>query len=153
MEGVLGIDPGKSGAFAVLDRRTKKIISVLKSANVNGGDIADWIHEIQNAKRCQIVYAAIERVNAMPKQGVASSFNFGLNYGRSLGILDALRIPYDLVSPQTWQKELKCLTKGDKNITKDKARRIWPSYQVTHADADALLIALWAINSNPHWKD
>jgi hypothetical protein len=36
---------------------------------------------------------------------------------------------------------MQCLTKGDKNVSKAAAQRLWPKLKITHANADALLIA------------
>jgi hypothetical protein len=55
--------------------------------------------------------------------------------------LTAAGIPFTRVRPQIWQKELNCLTGGQKNITKQRAQELFPSIKVTHAIADALLIA------------
>ena len=85
--------------------------------------------------------AYIEKVGATPQMGVVSAFTFGRSYGWLLGVLDALRIPYEFVTPQKWQKAMGCLTGGDKNVSKAAAQRLWPSLKITHANADALLIA------------
>jgi len=37
-----------------------------------------------------------------------------------------------------------CLTKGDKNVSKRRAQELFPALKVTHAIADALLIAEFA---------
>ena len=49
---------------------------------------------------------ALEKVSAMPGQGVTSMFTFGEGYGRIQGYLEALRVGYNLVRPQAWQKIL-----------------------------------------------
>ena len=85
--------------------------------------------------------ATIENVHAMPKQGVTSSFTFGKNFGFLIGLLTACCIPYKFVTPQKWQKGMQCMTKGDKNISKAAAQRLWPKIKITHAIADSLLIA------------
>ncbi len=77
----------------------------------------------------------------MPKQGVTSSFTFGKNYGFLIGLLTAIQIPFKFVTPQQWQKGMQCLTKGDKNVSKSAAQRLWPKVKVTHAIADSMLIA------------
>ncbi len=59
-------------------------------------------------------------------------------------MLIASRIPFEEVTPQKWQKTLSCLSRGDKNITKAKAQQLFPGLRVTHATADALLIAEYA---------
>ena len=86
-------------------------------------------------------FAYLEKVHAMPKQGVSSTFKFGLNYGFLIGCLTALRIPFEFVTPNTWQKALSCQSKGDKNVTKAKAQQLFPHLKIIHTIADALLIA------------
>lgn len=50
--------------------------------------------------------AVVERVTAMPGQGVSGMFSFGAGYGMLQGILAALEVPYALVTPQTWRKQV-----------------------------------------------
>jgi len=64
-----------------------------------------------------------------------------MQYGTLKGILTALHIPFELIRPVDWQRALGCMTKGDKNISKTKAQQLFPDIKVTHAKADALLIA------------
>lgn len=84
--------------------------------------------------------ALLEKVHAMPGQGVTSMFTFGKGYGFLRGCLSSGGIPFDDVTPQAWQKALGCLTKGDKNVSKAKAQQLFPHLKITHATADALLI-------------
>ena len=90
------------------------------------------------------VKAYIEKVHSMPKQGVASSFKFGRSYGFLRGILVASQIPFEAVTPQVWQRGFS-LPKGKgtakKNAHKARAQELFPSLRITHAIADALLIA------------
>jgi hypothetical protein len=75
--------------------------------------------------------------------GVVSAFTFGRGYGGLLMALTALEIPFVDVSPQKWQGAIGCMTKGDKNVSKAKAQAMFPTIKITHAIADALLIAEW----------
>ena len=85
----------------------------------------------------------------MPGQGVASTFKFGMNYGMLRMALIAAGIGFETVTPQTWQKKMSCMSKGDKKVTRAKAQELFPQVQITgrgiksptHAVADALLIA------------
>lgn len=88
-------------------------------------------------------FASIERVHAMPKQGVSSTFKFGSSYGALKMALAACQIPFDNPSPQSWQNSLSCRSGGDKNVTKRKAQELFPfvPFKITHANADALLLA------------
>ena len=68
--------------------------------------------------------------------------NFFLAESRLLALMSmvALKIPFEYVTPLTWQRYLKCKTGGDKNISKQKAQELFPHLKITHAIADALLI-------------
>lgn len=87
--------------------------------------------------------AVLEQVNAMPKQGVTSSFHFGEGYGKLQMALMAAEIPYEKIRPQKWMKALGCLSGGDKNVTKNFAQQLFPAIRVTHNIADGLLIATY----------
>ena len=85
----------------------------------------------------------------MPKQGVASTFKFGRSYGNLEAFLIAAEIPFERVVPSVWQREFGLISKkgetktAKKNRHKAKAQELFPSVKVTHAVADALLIAEW----------
>ena len=87
------------------------------------------------------VHACLEKVHSMPGQGVASSFKFGQGFGHLEMALTAAKIPFTYVTPQKWQKELGCLTNGNKNVSKSRAQQLFPHIKCTHAISDALLIA------------
>lgn len=132
---VLGIDPGQSGGLAWIGLGG---VLVGHKMPATERDVWQLLHERVTD------FAVIERVHSMPKQGVASSFKFGQSYGFLRGCLIASGIPFEEVTPQAWQKELGCLSKGDKNVTKRRAQQLFPSLKVTHATADALLLAEFA---------
>lgn len=129
----IGIDPGKSGGVAVISENGAFAYKMPDTER----DIFELIQEVGGLE----CFATIEKVHAMPKQGAKSTFSFGQNYGMLRAFLIACGIPFDEVSPQKWQKELGCQTKGDKNVTKAKAQQLYPDIKITHAIADALLIA------------
>lgn len=136
---IIGIDPGQSGGIAVIQHT----LSIQSAYAVSMPETdSDVISEIILAK-CSPgpAIAYLEQVNAMPKQGVSSTFKFGMSYGFLRGALAALEIRRNFVRPQVWQKALGCLSKGDKNVTKRRAQELFPDIKITHALADALLIA------------
>jgi Holliday junction resolvasome RuvABC endonuclease subunit len=140
----IGIDPGKSGGACLMNRQ-KHIIDVVKFNDKTEADISEIIEEWGTYED---VTCTLEKVNAMPKQGVSSTFKFGVSYGFLQGLLTAHKIPYRLVTPQTWMKHLHCQTKGDKNVTKAEAQRLYPQQKITHAIADAMLIARYTAEVN-----
>jgi len=131
---ILGIDPGVSGGFAVLSSD----LSTINAIAFSRATPKDIVTILGPAK---IIKAYIEHVHSMPLQGVVSVFTFGHNYGWWQGILHACEIPFDRVVPVKWQNALQCRTKGDKNVSKRRAQELFPALKVTHATADALLIA------------
>ena len=113
-----GIDPGAAGGVAVIDEHGV-LLRAKAFDKMEDCTIADVIRSL-----CDMRLVSLEKVSAMPKQGVASSFKFGVNYGYIQGVLDSIGAKYILVRPQEWQKAiLKGLNRGDKNITKDYCRR------------------------------
>lgn len=134
----MGVDPGKSGAMALIDGEGEHV-STFKLKETPR-DVWDWLKEFRDS----VSYCVLEKVNAMPKQGVSSSFKFGENFGFCQGLLIASEIRFELSRPQRWQKSLGCLTRGDKNVTKERAQQMFPEVKITHALADALLIAEFA---------
>jgi len=130
---IIGIDPGASGGIAVID--TDGVPDLFK-LDATEKDCMEYLSGLPGE-----AFAYLERVHSMPKQGVASSFKFGQSYGFLRGLLIGLGIPFEEVTPQKWQKAMGCMSKGDKNVTKGRAQQLFPQIKVTHAIADALLLA------------
>ena len=135
----LGIDPGVSGGVAII--KGSSTISSYKCPKTTQ-EMADLIIKISDKK----TKAIIEKVNRFPGQWVVSTFTFGSNYGQWLGILSALRIEYELITPRTWQKKYQPLSKvkkDRKNELKNLAKSSFPKENVTLYTADAILLALY----------
>jgi len=138
----IGIDPGQSGGVAVLDTQGT-VVLVIKMPPTDQEVLAELapFAGFEDGS----VRAVIERVHAMPRQGVSSTFKFGVSVGKLLMALMASKIPFDEVTPQRWQAALGCRCgpreRRDKNVTKRRAAQLFPSVKVTHAVADSLLIA------------
>jgi len=130
----IGIDPGVSGAISVIDNNGKQIAFIKNKETER--DVQEFLNSHNMA-----YFAVIEKVHSMPAQGVASSFKFGKSYGFLRGILVASGIPFEGVSPQKWQKVMECRTGGDKNVSKARAQQLFPTEKITHATADAMLLA------------
>jgi crossover junction endodeoxyribonuclease RuvC len=135
----IGIDPGKAGGIAVLDGTS---VSVLTLKDKSEGEIAQWLTDI--TRDVSPMFAVLERVRSSPQMGVVSAFSFGWSFGFLRGLLAGLLIPYEEVIPGRWQKELGCMSKGDKSVTKARAQQLFPEVKCTHGNSDALLIAEYA---------
>lgn len=133
----LGVDPGKSGAAALMDATTGEIVSTIKFSE-SERDIHQWFLEIDMA------HAMLEKVHSMPKQGVRSTFTFGQQYGFCRAMLIAHSFSFRDVAPGVWQRSMGCLSGGDKKVTYRKAQELFPHLKITHAIADACLLAEYA---------
>lgn len=128
----LGIDPGKSGGWAIVG--ASKVAGYCK-ADLGIRALKDFLGDYPPA------FAMLEYVSSSPQQGVRSAFTFGQSYGQIEAILVCCGIPFDRVTPKKWQAAMQCLSGGDKNVTKRRAQELFPEVKVTHAIADALLLA------------
>ncbi len=126
---VIGVDPGKSGALAVLDG------GVLVDAHdmpVVGPIISPvLLDEIAHNYVDPLAFGAcpgvavIEDVHAMPKQGVSSVFSFGRSLGVVEGVLAGGGWAIHYVSPARWKRQLG-LT-ADKGVSRRRAIELWPA--------------------------
>ena len=140
----IGIDPGKSGAMAVI--RPQGQIEVVPFDAVQYSKLMAYVcQEFEDITCC------VEKVGAMPGQGVVSMFNFGHNLGVIEGLLRAYGIPYQLVPPQTWKKEFSLSSDKAKSI--EVCQKLFPNVSLLATErsrkpndgmAEALLMAEYA---------
>ena len=90
---IWAIDPGITGAIAKFDLQDgmlevfdMPIITIKKKKQVSPQLVVDILKQEQ-------AHVYIEKVNAMPNQGVASMFNFGKSFGILLGCAAGLQMP------------------------------------------------------------
>lgn len=155
----IGIDPGAKG-FACFYYTATDTYS-----HVSLSDTDELRTELEAAKVVGNVMAVVENVHALPKQGLSSTFKFGYNVGLSVGMLIALGIPYSMVIPSKWQKEIwepaDKVTAGAKVLTKDTsfraAKRLHPGMNFRRTErcrnfddnmVDATLICDYARRAN-----
>jgi len=152
----LGIDPGISGALAVLDKggAIVQIFDMPTLEYVSGKSKKQRVNpqaicaELRLFKDRQ-VEGMIEQVNAMPGQGVTSMFSFGRSLGILEGTLAGIDIPYTLVIPQVWKKAMGA--NASKDGAREMAMRLWPSKselfkrKKDDGRAEAALLALYLL--------
>ena len=141
----IGIDPGVSGAIAILapDGVTfhdMPILEVKKKQTLDYAGLACLRPYSSSA------FVAVELVGAMPGQGVSSMFKFGQCYGAVLATLATLELPYELVTPPVWKRAYR-LIGCEKDESRAAALRLFPQcandlrLKKHHGRADALLLA------------
>ena len=149
----LGIDPGASGAIACISSDEFLWVHDWPGDEIAAATI---IRHFINIKSDNIIYAALEKVHSMPREGVSSAFKFGTAYGIWRGILAAFQIPFMQPTPQAWQKGIPDRGTGDKKKAKTAivtyASQCFPSAApflrgpkggIKDGRADALMIAEW----------
>lgn len=142
---IVGVDPGLTGALAlyVRDRITAVVDMPVIDGTVDAYSLTSVVAEWGAVDR-----VVVEQQQAMPRQGVASTFKTGANYGRILGVLAALQRPVQHVTAGMWTKALR--VGSDKALHRRRAQDEWPVIADLFARAkddgraDACLIALWA---------
>ena len=149
---IIGIDPGISGAIAVM--HGKKVVNMYdmpvmaegkkNKRQLNSSQLVNIIKE--NIYEDEETIVVVEQVNAMPGQGVTSMFNFGQTFGAIKGVCAALKLPIFFVRPSKWKKHFE-LINSSKDSSRTKAIEMYPklSNQLSKKKdvnkSDAILIA------------
>lgn len=118
---IAGIDIGLKGSLALI-KNNKVIFKDFKDNFLRG-----YISVLQEYKPELVI---IEKVHAMPNQGVKSMFSFGQRLGEIEGMLQALNLSYELVSPKLWQKSLDISAKSSKQEIADCVLKRYPGAEL-----------------------
>ena len=128
---IIGIDPGLSGAIAILEN--KKVLNIFdmpvmaegkkNKRQLNSAQLVDLLKKIVTEK--DEIYVVVEQVNAMPGQGVTSIFNFGQTFGAIKGVCAALSLPIFFVRPSKWKKYFE-LINSSKDASRTKVIEMYP---------------------------
>ena len=149
---IIGIDPGLSGAIAVLE--DNKVLGIYdmpvmaegkkSKRQLNSAQLVSIIK--QNTYSNDELAIVVEQVNAMPGQGVTSMFNFGQTFGAIKGVCAALELPIFFVRPSKWKKHFE-LINSSKDSSRTKVIEMYPSLSSQLSKkkdvnkSDAILIA------------
>ena len=151
--GILGIDPGLSGALALcrdgqwilLDM---PIVGDGKRHEINLPILCGWLREQKPA------HAFLEYASARPGQGVVSMFNYGCTYGALKALIAAHEIPLTIVAPTRWKPAVGILRGSDKEASRLRALQLFPEQAASlalkkhHGRADAMLLAYFGFKNS-----
>ena len=147
---ILGVDPGINGAIAFLDvtRGELKVFDMPALVVERNGKAKREI----SAQMLAAIFvqhrpdaAFVERVGAMPGQGLSSTWAFAMGVGQIVGVLAALEIDMHWLAPRVWQKA--CGQRPGKDGSRMRAAELFPRHAGQFARAkddgrsDAALIA------------
>jgi crossover junction endodeoxyribonuclease RuvC len=152
----MAIDPGLSGAIAVfiddlliavIDTPTHELTRNNKTKRQISASALAGIFRLYKPG-----HVVLEKVSAMPGQGVTSMFSFGRSFGVIEGILAAYELPMTYVMPSVWTKGI---GRGQgKDASRARACELYPYYHESFARvkddgrADAVLIGAWWLKGN-----
>ena len=125
----LGCDPGQSGGICIMNDETGELtlhkMPVIEK-EIDLQSLFAIFYQLPN----EPVFCMLEKVSAMPGQGVSSMFKFGRSYGMVEAMIAANKIPYELVTPQRWQRTMHAGIEKKiptKKRSKMAAMRLFPS--------------------------
>lgn len=152
MMAIIGIDPGLTGAIAVLRGQELQEVFDIPVVPVRWGvksrmEISPaslfaalaGIHDVQAV--------VLEEVSASPQMGATSAFRFGQGYGCVQGVVAACGYRLEMVRPAMWKKAMSL--SRDKGVSRSLAMRLWPDQSELFARvkddgrAEAALMAEW----------
>lgn len=148
-----GIDPGLTGALAVLDFQDFRLhLWDTPTVSVKVGDKirkrCDPDAFVKAAARFPLDYATIENVQSTPNDGHVGAFTFGKVTGIAIGIFAGLDIPLASVAPAKWKMQMQ--VPADKEAAVYRASQLFPhctdawSRKMDHGRAEAAIIALYS---------
>ena len=152
---VLGIDPGLTGALALIETSLDMLIvrdmPVAMAGKGRGHEVVPtWLADAVRALNPDV--AILERVHSMPGQGVHSVFSFGDSVGTVRGVLGALGVPVHRPSPGAWKRALRL--DQDKHAARAMAASLFPREAAyftrvkDHDRAEAALLAWYGLHHN-----
>lgn len=152
---IVGIDPGLSGAIALLNPITREVevhdMPLVASKAGRGETDLHNLARLLIPRGDRINIAVLEQVHAMPKQGAASTFRFGQNYGACQMAISGHGYDVRDVTPQAWKKHFRLATDPKGNNSRALAMQRFPALASTlervkdHNRAEAVLLALYGL--------
>lgn len=153
---IIAVDPGLTGALCRIDHDGKLFAledmpvmlrgTATKIKNqVNCSALADMLRSWIAGRDKNEIMVYIERVAAMPGQGVSSMFSLGHTSGAIEGVVSALGLAHKLIPAATWKKAMK--VGKDKDQGRAVAQRLFPSAELHlkkhHNRGESLLLAVY----------
>ena len=160
---IIGVDPGLTGALALLNHNGLQAVHDIPTMikgngegavknQVDPGALDDLLRAWIEGKDKNEVMVMIEsqgpvRLPGNKILGGASAFSLAYTAGVIEGVVTALRLPRELVTPSVWKKALGLTAKGPdkKALARAMAQRYYPEADFhlikSHNRAEAVLIA------------
>jgi crossover junction endodeoxyribonuclease RuvC len=143
----IAIDPGLTGALAAIDDAAQLVLCAdlpvirnHKLAWIDAGPFMSLLMQCRDGRPAQIT---VERSQAMPGQGVSSTFCIGAVMGSILATCQGLAVPLHLVTAAVWKRSMGL--DSSKPASLDRARLMFPTAELgrvkDHNRGEACLLA------------
>jgi len=150
---VIGCDPGMHGAFTVLSYPEGDHLKSVKTPET----LHEYIEMMQGfVIEYDILLLMKENIHSRPTNGAKQNYTIGWVVGTLEAMLMFFAIANVTKTPSTWMKYFnmkKEASESDtqwKNRLKAKALELYPGAKVTLWNADAILIAKYALDNLVH---
>jgi crossover junction endodeoxyribonuclease RuvC len=148
---IAGIDPGQTGAIAIMER-DGTLVNVYDMPVLSDGKrkIVDGHEVLRILDNEDVDTVYLEKAQTMPGQGISSSGHYMKGAGIIEGIIIALGTAYELIHPATWKRAVMRDMPKEKEASVIKVRQLYPDYEGLthkkhHGRADAILIAYYGV--------
>lgn len=140
---ILGVDPGKTGALALLDSVDGKILELEDMPEAPGAIsaiIRGWEPDV----------VVVEQVASRPNNSRPAAFTFGQFFGRIEEAASGSGVRLRRVTPTEWKRDMRL--SSDKDLSRLRASERWPDWMLSFTRksddgrAEAALIAAWHIH-------
>lgn len=154
---IIGIDPGLSGAIALLNgEKVKNIWDMPVESKMSGGRRIDTVGLIGLQRSIKVtcdmigrpLVIVLEATSAMPGQGVSSMFSMGEALGCARMFASLFGAPLYMYGPSHWKRKMGVPPKSPKDYSITLAKRLCPSssgwltLKKHDGRAEAVLLAL-----------
>ncbi len=149
MKTILGIDNGLLGCLAFYNGE-ELILHDMPTLEVKERRVLDMQAIARIIKNDPPWHVYLEKLTPLPKISGLGSFSMGHSEGFMLGLLTGFNLPYTMVRPNDWKKQMGC--PADKDAARQRASQLLPQFAHNWARkrddgrAEASLIALYGWN-------
>lgn len=144
---VIGIDPGESGAMAIIPKEAIRNTKVFPLQKLGYDGVIDVMNDLKRQPfepktpwdNQFDVFLELPSLNPWlpgkpchackrpPTRNSQSFFKLGMSIGQWEGVFRTLGVSMTHVNPRTWMAFLGCKTGGDKKITRTFAQKMFPT--------------------------
>ena len=129
----VGIDPGFAGAIVGVTK-DRDVVLTEKMPVIKGNrleyDIVALYRLFCALDERYDVKVTLEKAVVVPVSGRLSVFSTGFGSGAIQGVLTALEIPYIVVAPKTWQKEVLQTPSDTKRASIAFSKKLYPTLEL-----------------------